>query len=109
MRAEAVSTLYERIRQQQEPMLVTGVRDRGWAPDQLAAGPGQAVLWSLPGAGLIVVLWAVWSFGPVRRKAEEHEQELQKIEADVEQLAGHRAPARTGSQRPSGVRPKPKQ
>jgi len=108
MRAEAVSSLYERMRQEREPMLVSGVRDRGWAPDQLAEGPGQAVLWSLPGAGIIIVLWAVWRFGPMRRKSEEHEKELQQLETDVEQLAGHRQSARTGSQRPSGVRPKPK-
>lgn len=109
MRAEAVSSLYERMRQEREPLLVSGVRDRGWAPDQLAAGPGQAVLWSFPGAGIIIVVWAVWSFGPKRRRAEEREQELQKLESDVEELAGHRPSARTGSQRPSGVRPKPKQ
>jgi hypothetical protein len=107
-RAEAVSALYERARQEREPLLVSGVRDRGWAPDQLADGPGRAVLWSLPGAGVIVVLWAVWTFGPRRKRAEEHEQELVKLEKDVEQLAGHRESARTGTQRPSGVRPKPK-
>ncbi len=106
MRAEAVSALYERARQEHEPILVSGVRDRGWAPDQLAEGPGQAVLWSLPGGGVIIVLWAVWRFGPKRRRAAEHEQELQKLESEVEELAGQRASARTGAQRPSGVRPK---
>ncbi len=106
MRAEAVAALYDRARQEREPLLVSGVRDRGWAPDQLAAGPGQAVLWSLPGAGIIFVLWAVWRFGPQRKRAEEHEEELQKMEAEVEQLAGKRASAKTGAQRPSGVKPK---
>lgn len=106
MRAEAVSALYERIRQENAPILVSGVRDRGWAPDQLADGPGRAVLWSLPGGGVIIVLWAVWTFGPRRKRAEEHEEELVKMEHEVEQLAGNRPSARTGSQRPSSVRKK---
>jgi hypothetical protein len=107
MRAEAVSALYERARQEREPLLVSGVRDRGWAPDQLADGPGRAVLWSLPGAGVIIVLWLVWTFGPRRKRAEEHEQELVKHEQELEQLAGHRESARTGVQRPSGTKKKP--
>ncbi len=99
MRAEAVSSLYDRIRTQRQATLVVGVRDRGWAPEQLLAGPSKVIVWSLPGGVVICVLWAWWRFGPNRIKADEHEAELQKVEAEVKELGAFR------NRPPSGSKP----
>ncbi len=98
-RAEAVSSLHERIRQGRQAFLVVGVRDRGWAPEQVLAGPSKAVIWSIPGAVVILLVWAWWRFGPNRIKAQEHEAQLLKQEAEVKELGAFR-------DRPS--RPKPR-
>ncbi len=65
-RAEAVAAVWHRIETERQPTMVVGVRDRGWAPDQLLAGPGRVVKWSVPGALLIVVAWAYRRFGSRR-------------------------------------------
>ena len=90
MRAEAVSATHERIRQGRQQFLVVGVRDRGWAPEQVLAGPSRAVMWSIPGAVVIGLLWVWWRFGPNRIKAAEHEEQLVKQEAEVKELGAHR-------------------
>lgn len=99
-RAEAVSMLYDRIRQNRQAVLVVGVRDRGWAPEQMLAGPSRAVMWAIPGGVVICLVWAWWRFGPNRIKAQEHEAELVKQEAEVKALGAFR------DRPPSGSRPK---
>jgi hypothetical protein len=101
MRAEAVSGLHDRIRQSRQSFLVVGVRDRGWAPEQILEGPSKAVVWAIPGGVVICLLWAWWRFGPNRIKAQEHEAELVKQEAEVKQLGEFR-------NRPSGPKPTPR-
>jgi hypothetical protein len=83
MRAEAVAMLWQRIQQQEDPMLVVGARDRGWVPAQLLDGPTRAFLYSLPGAGLIVAVWAYLRFSGKRVREREHEGQLKALEADV--------------------------
>src|SRR4051794_27390212 len=58
MRAEAVAMLWQRIQQEEDPLLVVGARDRGWQPAQLLEGPGRTFWYSLPGGLVIVVAWA---------------------------------------------------
>ena len=99
MRAEAVATLWQRIQTEEEPMLVVGLRDRGWQPAQLLEGPARTFLFSLPGALVIVVVWAWLRFSGKKVRTEEHEAELKKLEAEVKALDGQRA---------SGVKPKPR-
>ncbi|MBL8950715.1 MAG: hypothetical protein JNK82_08060 [Myxococcaceae bacterium] len=103
MRAEAVSALWERIQREEQPMLVVGLRDRGWQPAQLLAGPGKTFLYALPGALVIVVVWAWLRFSDRKVRGDEHEAELKKIEAEVQALDGHRSrppkPRATGSRR----------
>ena len=91
MRGEAVAMMHEKIRASREhTFMVVSERERGWAPDQLLAGPTRAVLWAIPGAAVICLLWAWWTFGPNRIKAQEHEAELLKQEAEVKELGAFR-------------------
>lgn len=106
MRAEAVATLWQRIQQEEEPMLVVGLRDRGWQPAQLLEGPGRTFLWSLPGALVIVVVWAWLRFSGRKARGDDHELALKKMESEVKELAGNRpAPAKPATGRRS-TRPK---
>jgi hypothetical protein len=82
MRAEAVATIWQRIQTEEEPMLVVGTRDRGWQPAQLLEGPGRTVLYSLPGAALIVVVWAWLRFSASRVHEDEHEKKLKQLERE---------------------------
>jgi hypothetical protein len=103
MRAEAVSAMHERIRQGRQAFLVVGVRDRGWAPEQVLSGPSKAVVWAIPGGAVVCLLWAWWRFGPNRIKAQEHEAELVKQEAEVKQLGAFRnRPAPSEPPKPRG-------
>lgn len=101
-RAEAVSMLYDRIRESRQRVLVVGVRDRGWAPEQLLEGPSKVIVWSLPGGVIICLVWAWWRFGPKRIKEQEHEADLQRQEAEVKALGAfrNRAAAPPKSRRP---------
>jgi hypothetical protein len=90
MRAEAVAMLWQRIQQEHEPILVVGARDRGWVPSQLLEGPTRTFLYSLPGAALIVVVWAYLRFSGKRVRERDHEAQLKGLEADVKALAGQR-------------------
>ncbi len=90
MRAEAVSAMHERIREGRQQLLVVGVRDRGWAPEQLLEGPSKALIWAIPGGVVICVLWAWWRYGPKRIKAQEHEADLLKQEAELTALGEFR-------------------
>jgi hypothetical protein len=100
MRAEAVAGLWQRIQQEEEPMLVVGLRDRGWQPAQLLDGPTRTFLWSLPGAMMIVVVWAWLRLSGKEVRATEHEAGLRKLESEVKELGGRRdeapAPPTTG-------------
>lgn len=119
MRAEAVAMLWQRLQQEDEPWLVVGARDRGWTPHALLQGPRTAVLWSIPGAVVLSILWAFWKYGPRRVKAQEHEADVQAKERELEALERARTRgsvddagrAKTGpkplagtSQRPTGAR-----
>lgn len=102
MRAEAVASVWQRIQQEEAPLLVVGVRDKGWAPDQLLAGPQRAFLWSLPGGLVIIVVWAWLRFSGRKVREQEHEAELKALEKDVKEIESHRA---SGIKRASGVKP----
>jgi len=100
MRAEAVAAVWDRIQREEQPMLVVGLRDRGWQPAQLLDGPGRTFLYSLPGALVIVVVWAWLRFSGKKVRQTEHEAELKKLEAEVAALDGNRAkPRATGGRR----------
>jgi hypothetical protein len=90
-RADAVAVLWQRIQQERAPILAVGVRNRGWAADQLREGPGQAVIWSLVGVLVILGAWAYLRFGARQVQEVERDKELKQMEAEVRELAGHRA------------------
>lgn len=93
MRAEAVSLLNSQMREDKQRthlFLVVGSRDRGWAPNGLIEGPRRAMLWAIPGAVVICLIWAWWTFGPRKIKADEHEARLLQQEAAVKELGAFR-------------------
>jgi len=102
MRAEAVAMLWQRIQTEEEPLLVVGMRDRGWQPSQLLEGPGRTFLYSLPGALVIIVVWAWLRFSGRKVRATEHEASLKALEGDVKALG---ATGRAAQGKPS-TRPK---
>lgn len=85
---EMMSARTLRIEQERKAYMVVGSRDRGWAPDQLLAGPERIVLWSIPGAVFIIVFWAYTQFSRRAKDEQEHEAKLKKQEQEVEEL-GH--------------------
>jgi hypothetical protein len=90
-RAELVSKAAQRVEEERQPWLVTGSRDRGWAPDQLLAGPERVVWWSSPGVVLILAVWAYGQFGAKKAREREHEADLRRGEADLERLGSYRS------------------
>jgi cytochrome c-type biogenesis protein CcmH/NrfF len=58
-------------------------------------------LWSLPGALVIVVVWAWLRYSGRKVRAQEHEAELKKLEAEVKERDAQRAKP---AQRPTGAR-----
>lgn len=82
-RAEAVAAIWQRIQQEQAPLLVVGMRDRGWAPSQLREGPGTVLAWSSVGVLALFVLWGYWLFNGKRQQEQKHLAELQRLEKDV--------------------------
>jgi hypothetical protein len=90
-KAELVSKAARRVDEERQPWLVTGSRDRGWAADQLLAGPERVVWWSSPGAVLIIAVWAYGQFGARKAREREHEADLSQGEADLEKLAAYRS------------------
>ena len=77
-----------------------GGRARGGALGQVRAGPSTVILWSLAGAVVICLVWAWWRFGPTRVKAQEHEADLLRQEADVKALGDFRTRPPPKSRRP---------
>ena len=82
-RAEAVSVLTRRVQEARAPVLVVGARERGWAPDQLIAGPKTAFAWALPGVVLIIACWAYLRVTAWRVRARERDDEVKRVEAEV--------------------------
>ncbi len=81
--AEAVAVLWLRIQQAQAPILVVGVRDRGWAPDQVVEGPKRLFRWSPIGGFLIVMVWAYGRYNSRRVAEQTKESELQHAEHEL--------------------------
>jgi hypothetical protein len=88
--AERLSEIYTQLENERAPLLVVGVRDRGWAPDQLLAGPGKVFLWSLLGAGLVILVWAYLRFSGRAVHTKVHEERLKATEDEVQRLGEYR-------------------
>lgn len=90
LRSEAVAGLYRRIQDSREPLLVVGARDQGWDPEQLLRRPEQVMKWSLLGGVGIVVLWFALKLGEKQRQAMARNENLERIEREVADLARQR-------------------
>lgn len=89
-KVEMMSANTRRVEQERKPWLVVGARNRGWAPDQVLEGPERAVLWSIPGAVLIIVFWGYTRFSSKAVLEREHEAKLKQQERDVAALGEFR-------------------
>lgn len=89
-KVEMMSANTKRIEEERKAWLVVGARNRGWAPDQVLEGPERAVLWSIPGAVLIIAFWGYTRFSSKAVLEKEHEAALKKQERDVEALGDFR-------------------
>ncbi len=89
-KSELVSKAAQRVEEERSPWLAVGSRDRGWAPDQLLAGPERVVWWSSPGVVLIIAVWVYGQFGAKKAREREHEESLRKDEAAAKELGAWR-------------------
>lgn len=85
-KAELVSKSAQRIEEERSPWLVVGARDKGWAPDQLLAGPERVLWWSLPGFVLIIAFWGYGQFNSRGARERDHEANLRAAEAEAAEL-----------------------
>ena len=85
-RAEAVSAVTRRIQEERAPLLVVGARNRGWAPDQVIAGPRTILMWSIPGAVLIIAVGTYLSVSAYLVRSREREAHLKSVEARVKEI-----------------------
>ncbi len=90
-KVEMMSANTMRIEQQRKAWLVVGSRDKGWAPDQLLAGPERVVWWSIPGGVFIIAFWAYTRMNAKAVRDREHEDDLKQTEKEVEQLGEYRS------------------
>ena len=85
--SEAVASLWQRIQQERKPILVVGLRDKGWAPEQLVKGPKRVLMWSPVGGLLVIAVWAYGRFNVKRVREQEKEVEAQKLERELAERA----------------------
>jgi len=76
--------------QERKSILVIGVRDKGWAPEQLLAGPERVVMWSIPGGVFIIAFWAYTRFSRKAAADKEKEEKLKAQDKEIEQLGEYR-------------------
>jgi cbb3-type cytochrome oxidase subunit 3 len=87
---ELVSDMALKIKEGRQAILVRGVRDREWGPEQLLAGPEKIVWYSIPGGVLIILYWAYLRFASKGARDREREIDLKKQEAHIESLGEFR-------------------
>jgi hypothetical protein len=105
-RAEALGMLARKNADEDQPIMAVGLRQRGWDPEAIKAGPGHALWGALIGAVLISIIYASIRFSVHRVHEQEHVQELLKTEKEVAELGEWRQGLKTkGIEEP---KPKPK-
>lgn len=98
-RVEMMSAHTLRLEQAKKGWMVVSQRDKGWAPEQLLAGPERIVLWSLPGGVLIIAFWGYTRFSARRVREDDHLADQKSLEREVEDLGKWREGL--GSKRPA--------
>lgn len=76
--------------QERQNIGVVGVRDKGWHPEQLLEGPERVVMWSIPGAVLIIAFYTYTRFNRRARLAQEHEEQIRAQEKEIQDLGRFR-------------------
>ncbi len=85
-RAEALGTLARKKAAEEQPVLAVGLRQRGWDPAAIKAGPGHALWGALFGALLIALIYASIRFSVHRVHEREHLEEVLRTEKEVAEL-----------------------
>jgi hypothetical protein len=88
--ANAQSARWAEAQRDDTPLLTMRLREQGWEPRELLAGPARAAQWSLIGAGVILIFWVYLRFSSRRVRAEEKEAYLQQVEREVEERGAQR-------------------
>ncbi len=90
-RLELVSSRAQRIDQERKAWLVVGSHDKGWAPDQLLAGPERTLWYAIPGGVLIIAFWGYTRFTGRAARERMKEEGLQEEEREIEEMAKYRS------------------
>lgn len=90
-RMELVSSHAQRIDQERQAWLVVSQRDKGWAPDQVLAGPERTLWIAVPGGALIIAFWAYTRFSGRAVREREKEEGLKEEERELQEMGKFRA------------------
>ncbi len=88
--AQINAAAWQAIEKLKQPVLVIGLRDKGWAPDQLLEGPARVAKWSPVGALFIVAIWGYLRLTSRRVRDEEKEEGLREWEREIDALGEFR-------------------
>jgi hypothetical protein len=88
--AEMMSARKHALDLEKKAWLVVGTQHKGWTPEKILGGPRRTVLWSIPGAVLIIIFWGYTLFSRKRALANKHEAQLKDSEREVEELGEFR-------------------
>lgn len=86
LRSDALAMLLQRAENEGAPMMVVGLRDRGWTPEQVLGGPKTVALWSIPGGVFISIFFLYRRWTERRVHGEGKEAESKKLENELVDL-----------------------
>lgn len=97
---EMVAAKARRLEDAQQPWLLLGAREHGWAADQIITGPRRAVLWSIPGVVFIIGAWGVAWFRRRKQARDKHTAQQTELAQHVDALGEFRN-RKTAPKKPS--------
>lgn len=86
LRSDALAMLLQRAENEAAPLLVVGLRDRGWTPEQVLGGPKTVALWSIPGGVFLSLFFLYRRWTERRVHGEGKEAESKKLEKELVDL-----------------------
>lgn len=88
--AEEASRRYRKIEDAREPILVIGLRNRGWEPATLVEGPATVLLWATILGVLGALLWLYFWWERVQARWNQREENLVAVEQELVELGKFR-------------------
>jgi hypothetical protein len=91
--ADAQGAEWARLEELDHASLIgQSLKEQGWDPESLEAGPGRAVAWSLVGVAVICLVWAYLKWTGRRVRGEQREGYLRQLEREASERGAQRRP-----------------